>query len=241
MADMPDSQLFHGNFLCPPARDVPAGESSYPHKPLAEECSELTVADLRRTFGRKALIAAANEARPLRFWMGAQRYDLYVLVEMMRLPIRGCRSSDGEVLRVWLSCPRCRTRRRKLFVPPGETGPSRSYTMSCRACLQLKYLSSRSWNRVWYRDLVLPLRQLLRERRQLLDRARHSAKVKARLDEIDVVTFALKNRACCRNRTGRRRQRVAAPAVRRRYRNLAHVCGFSRQKRAKNRKNPHKH
>src|SRR5437867_3327263 len=106
------NRLFSGNSAF--GLDAHVCMSSPISRRLVEECMAVTTADLRRVFGRPALQKTAAEAQALKFKLGRQWFGVYLVSEPHRWPLRRPRTLDDSV-RLWISCPRCRRRARKLF------------------------------------------------------------------------------------------------------------------------------
>lgn len=194
-------------------------ESPLGFHPLVEEATSLSLADLKRQFGRKALLAAVRDACPVRCQVAGIWQLIYLIYEPHRLPGRRTKWSDPEAgnVRLWLVCPLCRGRARILYYHPYST-LSDSNSLGCRRCLGLRYLSQNSWNRVWFREIVMPLKRLMRSRQRLLQRMQ-TRRTMEMLGEIEELISIYRKRAetrVCR----RHAKTMNYPRTKRQYRNL---------------------
>jgi hypothetical protein len=114
-----------------------------PRKRLVEECLAVSIDDLRRVFGKKALIIASNNAKPIKYQLGGQAFEIYVLAEPHNLPRKNNRTWDDSFFRVWLVCLGCCKRARKLFTFPSVTEANVLADLRCRWCHALVYQSQR--------------------------------------------------------------------------------------------------
>jgi hypothetical protein len=217
---MREFPFFSGNLDRGPDVDMRERALLHPPKRLVEECIALSTGDLKRLFGRKALLKAAEDARPVGVKLGRQSFSIYLVTEPHRLPGRRASLSDSDLLRLWLSCFGCRRKVRKLFTYPIFPGSSRLYELLCRRCHDLAYLSENSGNRKWYRNIVKPLRRLEKERERLMRRVQSPRNLE-RLKELDQMAWILHQRAKPKSRPRKRPLEASDPQPRkRRYRDI---------------------
>jgi hypothetical protein len=99
-SDMIDNRLFSGNSAIRLSVAGQEGErSTIPH-PLVEECFSITLADLKRLFGREELLRAVKDAQPVHFQIAGNVFSIYLLAEPHRLPRRQRGASDRECRRL---------------------------------------------------------------------------------------------------------------------------------------------
>jgi len=189
---------------------------------LVEECFSISVSDLQHRIGRKAIIGAARDARPLRFQLAGLWLSVYVCHETHRLPGRTSRWSglDRGDVRLYLVCIRCRHRFRILYL---DNTLAVSDGLACRECLHLRYQSQNSWNRKWWRETAVPLKRRLRRRQRLLAR-KQTAKVLAQLAQVDELIWIIRQRVDARARTHGQTDRMSpTPRAKRPYRDLVPI------------------
>jgi hypothetical protein len=172
-----------------------------PHKRLVEECLAVSIDDLRCVFGKKALITAANYTKPIKYQLGGQEFEIYVLAEPHNLPWKNNRTWDDSLVRIWLVCLRCRKRARKLFTFQSVTGANALADLRCRWCHDLVYQSQYCSGNKWWVRVAMPLKRLLRERQRLI--SRRSPRAMAQLEKIDQSIWMLRERAAVRKRSYR--------------------------------------
>jgi hypothetical protein len=162
-----------------------------------------------------------NDARPVRFQLGGQWFEVYVLTEPHHLPIRRRRTLADDLVRIWISCPRCRHRARKLYTFPLVAGSPALADLRCRKCHSLVYQSQHCCKNRWRREIARPLKRLLRRRECLVSR-KPSAKVLGQLEQVDQWIWIMRQRAAAKN-AARRRSKGSSPTVRlkRTYRDLS--------------------
>jgi hypothetical protein len=204
---------------------VHAGASvySYSPRPLVEECLAIRLADLRRAFGRKELLKAAEDARPLRLVIQGNCFSVYLLAQTFWPPRHNRVLSDRQLKRLWLVCPACRRRVRTLYAHPKLPEPNVFLAAQCRTCRGLVYQSQNCGKNRWWREIARPLKRLLRRRRQLLAR-KPSPKIAAQIDLISQSISLLRLRAAPKTRAGSRKTKTrAGPAarIRRPYRDVS--------------------
>lgn len=197
---MNDNRLFYGNL---PIQAGPDGHGReyfpIPH-PLVEECISISLADLRRLFGRKELLKAAEDARPVRFQIQGNAFSIYLLAEPHRLPSGHGGMSSREVTRLWLVCMGCRRRVRKLYTYEKIPGSNILLMEFCRECHGLVYQSQNCSGNRWWREIARPLKRLLRRRERLLAR-KPSANVLAQLEQVDQLIWIMRQRAAPKTRS----------------------------------------
>ena len=175
------------------------------------------MSDIKYRLGRKALLEAVRDARPVRLEMAGAFLEVYLCYESHRLPGRFKDWSDideGNV-RLWLVCLGCRRRFRKLYCYSVSDGVRQMSDIRCRRCHGLCYQSQNCSRNKWWRQ-VRNMKRLLRERRRILLR-RPSQRATQRLRQIDELLTILQLRATgksraskcagARLRSGRRRYR----------------------------------
>jgi hypothetical protein len=140
---------------------------------LVEECEEVAISAVQRAFGKKTLLAAIRQARPVRLPVLGGEVDLWLIDGPHHLPRSRKRlaSLDDENCRLWLICPSCRKEVAKLyyyFLSPGSLTRS---DLLCRGCHGLVYQSQNCGGNRWYRETVRPLKRLQQEKQML--QARH--------------------------------------------------------------------
>jgi hypothetical protein len=189
---------------------------------LVEESEEVSVHGVKQAFGKKALILAIRQARPLRLPVLGGHFEIWPVDESHRLPGKPERWSsleDGNC-RFWLICPVCRKKVGKLFY--FYLGPD-SLALSdirCRRCHGLVYQAQNCGGNRWYREIARPLKTLLNEKRKLLTRT-NPARGEARLAQIESEIRLLRNKVA--PKAQRRREGLPSrmrSRQRRRYRNL---------------------
>jgi len=196
---MDDNRLFNGNSAIQPDLDGHGYERMGTPRPLAEECISVSLADLRRLFGRRDLMKAAQEAKPVHFQILGNAFSVHLMAEPHRVPGRRGASSDREVVRFWLVCMGCRHKARKLFTMYKFPGSSILVMPSCRRCMGLTYQSQNCGGNRWWRETARPLRRLLRRRERLMAR-KPSARISAQVDLLDQSINLLQQRAAPKTR-----------------------------------------
>jgi hypothetical protein len=215
MSDNFSHRLFSGNFQS--EREHPTRQIGYRgRRRLVEECQEVSVHDVRRVFGKKLMIAAVRQARPLRLPVRGAHFDIWPVDEPHRLPATPERWSSVEngTARLWLLCAGCRRKVGKLYyyyAAPDSVAPS---GLLCRRCHRLVYLSANCGKNRWYREIARPVRWLLREKSKLLAKA-HTLRNADRLAQIESAIQTLKQKL--RPKTQRRREDLS-PRLRSRQR-----------------------
>jgi len=219
-------RLFYGNSAIRPITNVHERGRGIPPIPrrLVEECLSFSVADLKSRLGRKALLAASQDAHPVRFPAGGVWLSAYITYEPHRLPGRRTRWSDidqGNV-RLWLVCLKCHRRVRKLYCFPADTGGDDLSDLSCRRCHGLTYKSQNCSGNRWWKEIVRPLKRLHRRRKRLLGR-KQNTQTMTQLGRIDELIWILHRRAAPKTRSKRRNDNVDpgnSLRVRRPYKDL---------------------
>ena len=189
---------------------------SYPRR-LVEECLAVSLADLRRTCGRKILLAAAIDARAVKFQLQGQRFEVYLLAEPQHMTPRARRTPTEDVLRLWLGCLGCRHRVRRLFTFPLAAGSPVLADLRCRGCHGLRYQSQLCCKNRWWKETAMPLKRLLRRRARHLAR-KQSTKVQAQLEELDRLIWIMQQRA--KPKSSARRRLPQRTGMKRPYRDL---------------------
>lgn len=185
-------------------------------KLLVEECHVVSIYELQKNLGKKLLIRAIRKGRPLRFRFRGLPFEVWLTDEPHRLPGKRAHWSSLEegTARLWLVCSDCRRKVAKLFwyeLYPGLNAPSE---LLCRTCHGLSYQSRNTGANRWYREVVRPLKALLRKRSRLRGT---SPKACARLAAIDQeIALLLKLHFTKR----RHPSRVVQGRIRRPYRDI---------------------
>lgn len=222
MSDNFTNRPFSGNLQ--KSWDEPGKQVRYrgAHR-LVEEAEEVCIRGVQRALGKKTLIASIRQAQPVRLPILGGHFDIWLVNENHRLPGREQRWSSLEAgtCRLWLLCPGCRRPCAKLYFY--RLGPD-TFTTSellCRRCHELVYQSAICGGNKWYREIVRPLKWLLKEKRKLLAR-KQTARAAARLTQIESAICTLRQKV--QPKTQRRRERLLSRVglrQRRFYRNLA--------------------
>ncbi len=219
MSDRFANRLFSGNFAG--LREAPGQSQS--NRRLVEECEIVSVHAIQKAFGKKVLIAAIRDCRPLRLPVPGGHFDVWLIEEPHRLPgrIERWASLEAGTSRLWLFCLGCRRRVAKLFyyhVAPSSSGRS---DLLCRLCHGLTYQSVNCGGNRWYREVARPMKRLLWEKQRLLSK-RDTRCLSSRLAQIDEQIKALRRRVKVPSKR-EPQDRLSCLAVRKRrpYRNLA--------------------
>jgi hypothetical protein len=185
-------------------------------KRLIEECQEVAMGAIQKLFGKKTLLAAIRQNRPVLMPVLGGVFELWLIDHPHRLPGRLRRQPPLAIsnCRIWLQCPCCRRVVGKLYfyyLAPDSLALS---DLLCRTCHGVVYLSQNCGDNRWYRETARPLKRLLREKRKLLARD-PSPRNATRLAEIDRQVSELtqklqpktqrQNKFSRRLRSGRRR------------------------------------
>jgi hypothetical protein len=203
MSDNLNEKFATGNFAGSPRLQGRMDKyfTSYPVKRrLAEECSAFSMADLRKIYKRKELLRLADEYQPAKFRLEGQRFSLYVIGEILPLPKRS-RRTQNDTIRIWLMCPACFRRIRKVYTFPLAPGSPILAELKCYHCHQLTYKSKNSSGNLWWANFAMPLKRLLRHRQRLL--SGRSLRSIAKLEKIDQSIWLLRERAATRKRSSR--------------------------------------
>jgi hypothetical protein len=182
-----------------------------------EEAIEISLGDLRRLFGRKELLRAAEDARAVSFQIQRNAFSVHLLAEPHRLPRRNRRVSDREVTRLWLVCMGCRRKVQKLFTYPKFPGSGVLLIPFCRQCHDLTCQSQTCGGNKWWREIARPLKRLLRKRQRLLAR-KQSEKVHAQLEQVDQLIWIMRQRA--KPKSSPRKRLPQSAGAKRPYRDL---------------------
>jgi hypothetical protein len=193
----------------------------YPsRRPLVEEALFVNMRDVQQIYGRKKLLRAADEGRPISVQLGSHSFPVYLLWAPHHLPGRAERWSDishGNC-RIYFICPSCQRRIRILYENPRPL-VSDLPPIGCRRCLHLVYASENSCKNIWWREIVRPLRHLYRQREKLFARKR-TPRVAEELNQIEGLIYIYTQRA-----KPKRRTRILS-GVKRPYRNVSMVIGL---------------
>lgn len=206
-------------------RRTPAGKEirRFGKRRLVEEAVEVTIGAVQKAFGKRALIAATRQSRPVRMPVLGGVFELWLIDQPHQLPGRLMRQLPLDVsnCRIWLQCARCRQAVGKLYfyyLAPDSLALS---DLLCRTCHGLVYQSQNCGDNCWYREVARPLKRLLQEKRKLLA-GDPNPRNATRLAEIDrqVSELAQKLRPRMRLRS-QKCERSSASDRRRPYRSLA--------------------
>lgn len=188
-------------------------------RPLIEECPSISLSDLKRALGRRFMLRAVRNAEPINFQMA----ELYLVHEEHRLPGRNPRWSDLEQgdVRLWMLCVGCRRKVRRLYSLPFSPLRDQSAEIRCRKCHGLQYASANRSGNAWWKA-AMRIRRLLKERQRLITR-KQTAMVAARVEELDMAIFSLKQRIAPKTRIKRSPQECLVGRLRskRTYKDLA--------------------
>jgi hypothetical protein len=220
MADNEMNGLFMGNLGSQPLVDGREHECAAIPRLLVEEAIPISLADLRRLFGRQELLKAAQDARPVKFQINGNVFSICLLAEPHRVPNRNRQASDKEATRLWICCFGCRRKVRKVYTYPRLPGSNTLLMAQCRSCHGLTYQSANCSSNKWWKEIARPLKRLLR-RRELLLAKKPTAKITAQLDLIDQSINLLRRRA--NPATSARRKKSASTGARRPYRDLSPI------------------
>lgn len=215
MSDMREVSFLSGNIGRGSGPGVHGPALSYSPRRLVEECVAVSIADLQRGFGRKTLLAAVNNAHPLQYRLEGQWFEIYFLTEPM--PTGRHRTLDDGPVRMWVSCPRCCHRARKLYTFPLLAGSQALADLRCRKCHNLVYQSQHCCKNRWWKDVAMPVKRLLRKRQRLLAR-KQSAKVQAKLEEVNRLIWITQQRA--KPKSSSRKRLSQSTGMKRPYRDL---------------------
>lgn len=162
---------------------------------LVEETPSISIKELQRIQGREKLLAAVRNAHPVQSWINATCYSTYLTYDIHFLPGKQSRWSEIETgdVRLYLSCPRCRRRVRKLYCVPGYQTSGNLSDIACRRCHGLRYKSQHSGSRQWWKNIVVPIKRLLRRQEKILSRNPTSRRL-AELEGINQSILVLRNR-----------------------------------------------
>lgn len=203
MSDKSEYQFSTGNSAEPLSLPGHMGKiiSSYPTgRRLAEECLVFSLADLRSIYKRKELLWLADSYRPAKFLLGGQRFALYLIAESIPRPKKNRRTGD-ETIRIWMTCPLCFRRIRKVYTFRLEPGSPNLAELKCFHCHQLTYQSKNSSGNRWWSNFAMPLKRSLKRRQRLL--LQHSPRSMAQLEKIEQSIWLLRERAAVRRQSYR--------------------------------------
>jgi hypothetical protein len=222
---MNDDRPFSGKCAVQPGFDADELENSATPHPLVEEAIPISLAALRKLYGRAALLKAAENAEPVGVQIAGNVFSIYLLAEPHRLPHRGGRLSDKESRRLWIVCYSCRRKVRKLFTYPNFQGSSVLYMPLCRSCHGLVYQSQNCGGNKWWREIARPFKRLLQRRESLLA-GRQSPAIGGKLDLLEQSINLLRQRAAPKTRSKHLNADLEpghASGVKRRYRDLGPI------------------
>jgi hypothetical protein len=182
---------------------------------LIEECTSISMADIRIIYKRIDLLRLADAYKPVAFRLGRQRFSLHLISESIPRP-RYMHQTGDETIRIWLTCPNCFRRVQKVYTFRIDLGSPILADPKCSRCHGLVYLSKNSSGNRWWKNFAMPLKRLLRRRQRLL--LRHSPRSMAQLEKVEQFIWMLRERAAVRRRAY---QGIAPNARRKRlYRDL---------------------
>jgi hypothetical protein len=179
---------------------------------LAEECFVFTMADLRNSYKRPEILRLADTYQPVTFQFEGHRFALYLITEFLPRPRHICQTGDFTI-RVWMSCPACFRRVRKVYTYSIAPGSPRLAELKCFRCHKLTYQSKNCSGNLWWSKYAMPLKRLLRRQEKLLLRKR-TKRVVEKLDFVERQIFVLRQRVKPKHSTRR------PSGVRRPYKNI---------------------
>jgi hypothetical protein len=203
MSDNLDKKYPTGNSVGSPTlpghRDTTISSiSSFPFgRRLAEECFVFAMAELRSIYKRRDLLRLADTYQPVTFRLGGQPFALHLITEFLPRP-RHLRRTGEEMIRIWMTCPACFRRVRKVYTFCIEPGSPILADLKCYHCHGLTYLSKNCSGNRWWHDFAMPMKRLLRRQQRLL--LRHSLRSMAQLEQIEQSIWMLRERAAVRKR-----------------------------------------
>jgi hypothetical protein len=192
---MDDNCYFYGNWQDQTGERGDTREAEYLPipRPLVEETISIRLCELRIVFGRKALERAAESAQPVQVHLAGNVFPIHILSESHQIPNRRGVYMKREARRLWICCIGCHRRSLKLYTYPKFPGSNLLYMPLCRSCHGLTYMSRNCSGNRWWREIVRPLKQLLRRRVRLLA-MKPTPKVRAELEEADRQIWILRQR-----------------------------------------------
>jgi hypothetical protein len=200
MSDKSENQFYTGNFAEPLSLPGHGGRNFalYPsRRRLVEECSVFTLADLRSIYKRRDLLRLADTYQPATFRLGGHRFSLHLIAEILPRP-KNNRQTGDETIRIWMTCPACFQRIRKVYTFLIDQRSCSYADLKCRQCHGLTYLSKNCCGNLWWRGLAMPLKRALRRRQRLL--LQHSARSKEQLENVEEFIWILRERATMKKR-----------------------------------------
>ncbi len=162
---------------------------------LVEESASISIEDIRKICGRSKMLQAADRGLTIPISLNGKHLEVYMTFDIHRLPSRQVRwadPSDGNV-RLWMVCPRCRHRAKKLYLEHPPLSDS-ELKLGCRKCLGLRYQSQHCGGNTWWKMSARPIRRLLRRRNKLLAR-KPGPRVSEELDHIEKMIWLFRQRA----------------------------------------------
>jgi hypothetical protein len=186
--------------------------SFYPKRFLVEECQSIHIGDVKNRLRQRDLHYFAERLKPIHIRQGEQVFEVCLCLEPMQLAWKS--GTTSEAFRFWFLC-QCGRRVRRLFFNPRSLDAQPG--LACQKCHGLDYLSQRSGNRRWYREIVKPLRRLIR-REAKLSNLRPTQKHRCELHFVQDQTLILIGRA-------RRSQASTSKGRKRRYKDIDLVMG----------------
>jgi hypothetical protein len=180
MSDNLHSRLFLGDFNRSPQSRPVLGHFQG-KRPLAEEFEVVLIGAIRQHFGKKALIELIRRRAPLELPLPGGSAQVYLTWDAHYMPGAVVRKSmlEDRTARLWLVCPGCHRRVRKLFFMLWDAARGSRSELLCRLCNGLTYQVTNCGSNRWYRTLARPLKRLLGQRAKLL-----SLKPSARRDRM---------------------------------------------------------
>jgi hypothetical protein len=202
MSDNFNPRLFLGNFDRSPQSKPVLGH--FPgRRILAEECEVVTISAIRQSFGKKMLIALIRRCAPLELPLPGGPELVFLTWDAHRLPgpIKRKSMLEDHTARLWLLCPSCKRKVRKLFYLFFDASRGSRSDVLCRLCHGFSYQSSNCGSSTWYRTVARPMKSLLKKKTKLLAMAPTPQRTR-KLQAIDaeLERFRTQSRSRCRRR-----------------------------------------
>ena len=189
---------------------------------LVEECEEVSIGSVQKAFGKKALIAAIRQDRPIRLSVLGGEFNVWPIDGPHHLPGVHKRSTilDNGLCRLWLICPGCRRKVAKLHYYFFSRDPLTCSDLLCRGCHGLTYQSKNCAGNRWYEQVARPLKRLLSEKRKLMV-SHLSPGIERRLAQIEDETRRLRQKLLPKTPRRNKSARRFRSRQRRPYRDLS--------------------
>ena len=177
-------------------------------RPLVEECEVVTIGAIRQRFGKNSLIALIRRRTPLELPLPAGSATVFLTWDSHHLPGPIARKSmlEDSSARLWLFCPRCMRRVRKLFYMLFDAARGSRSDLLCRTCNGLTYQSVNCGSNMWYHTVARPMKRLLQRKTKLLS-LKPSRKRDELLQAVESNLDYLRGRSGPRNNRHKRKHR----------------------------------